>query len=342
MGRSTVYNNITSPEKIAAINPENVALMEDFLEYLKSVGRAESTLKNYKADLLVFFCWCQENLDNKYFVNLTKREISRFQNHALNTWGWSPNRLRTVKAALSSLSNFIENILDDEIQGFKPIVRKIENPPKHAVREKTILTEEDVEAILSRLVNRQEYDKACFFALAAFSGRRKAELCRFRVSDVSDDRLICGGALYKTAPIKTKGRGVNGKQLCCYVLAKRFKPYLDLWMKHRSDCGIESEWLFPRVEDATQQISPSTVDSWSDALSRAMDLDIYPHAFRHYFCTMLSRAGLPDSAITEIVGWESSDLCKVYVDIEADEQIGMYFDDSGEISVGGGKSLAEI
>ena len=56
MGRSTVYNNITSPEKIAAINPENISLMNDFLEYLESVGRAESTIKNYKADLLVFFC----------------------------------------------------------------------------------------------------------------------------------------------------------------------------------------------------------------------------------------------------------------------------------------------
>ena len=71
MGRSTVYNNITSPEKIAAINPENISLMNDFLEYLESVGRAESTIKNYKADLLVFFCWCEDNLNNKYFVDFS-------------------------------------------------------------------------------------------------------------------------------------------------------------------------------------------------------------------------------------------------------------------------------
>ena len=147
MGRKTVYNSITSPEKISAINPNNIALMNDFLDYLKSVGRASSTIKNYKADLLVFFCWCEDNLNNKYFVDLTKREISRFQNHALNVWQWSPNRLYTVKAALSSLSNFIENILDDEIRGYKPIIRKIENPPKQVVREKTVLSEEDVEKI---------------------------------------------------------------------------------------------------------------------------------------------------------------------------------------------------
>lgn len=342
MGRSTVYNQITSPEKIEKINPENISLMKDFLDYMESVGRADSTIKNYKADLLVFFCWCLEELDNKAFVKVTKREIARFQNHAMKNWGWSSNRLRTVKAALSSLGNYIEAILDEEYEGFRSIVRKVESPPKQFVREKTVLTEENVDEMLQYLVDRKDYEKACFFALAAFSGRRKSELCRFKVSDVSEERLICNGALYKTAPIKTKGRGVNGKQLCCYVLAKRFKPYMDLWMQYRLEQNIDSQWLFPRAGDYENQLSPSTADSWSDSLSRAMDLEIYPHAFRHYFCTMLSRAGLPDSVITEIVGWESSDLCKIYVDIEADEQIGMYFNENGEISSDKTASLSDI
>lgn len=343
MGRKTVYNQgLTTPEKIAGINPENATLIDDFLDYLESVGRASTTIKNYRADLLIFFCWCADELGNKSFVNVTKREIARFQNYAMKTLGWSSNRLRTVKSALSSLGNYIEAILDEEYEDFRSIVRKVESPPRQLVREKTVFSEENVEELLEYLTSRGEYDKACFFALAAYSGRRKAELCRFRLDDVSEERLICNGALYKTSPIKTKGRGSNGKQLCCYVLAKRFKPYLDLWLQYRRDNSIESEWLFPKKGNPCLQISISTVDSWSSSLSEAMNLEIYPHAFRHYFCTMLSRAGLPDSAITEIVGWESSDLCKIYVDIEADEQIGMYFDENGEISTKNQKNITEI
>ena len=60
MGRTTVYNNITSEDKIAKINPQNKELLNDFLDYLVSIDRAPSTIKNYKADLLVFFCWCLE------------------------------------------------------------------------------------------------------------------------------------------------------------------------------------------------------------------------------------------------------------------------------------------
>ena len=35
--RKTVYNNICSPEKLAQVNPENIQLGNDFLEYLTSI-----------------------------------------------------------------------------------------------------------------------------------------------------------------------------------------------------------------------------------------------------------------------------------------------------------------
>ena len=117
-GRSTVYNNITSEDKMEQVNPENIQLENDFLEYLASIDRAKSTIKQYKANLHVFWCWNLEFNRNKFFVDLTKREISKFQSHAMTVWGWSPKRIRTVKATISSLSNYIENILDDEFEGY--------------------------------------------------------------------------------------------------------------------------------------------------------------------------------------------------------------------------------
>lgn len=340
MGRSTVYNNITTQEKIEGINPDNKMLLNDFLDYLLSVGRASTTVKNYKADLLIFFCWCEDELGNKKFVDLTKREIARFQNHALNVWGWSSNRLRTVKSALSSLSNFIENILDDEIEGYKSIVRKIESPPKQAVREKTIYSEEEIATLLSTLVERGEYDRACFVALGAYSGRRKSELLRFRVDDFKDERLICGGALYKSAPIKTKGRG-GGKYIPCYVLAKKFKPYFDLWMAYREKAHIESEWLFPKLNNPAEQMATSTVDGWSDEFTKITGKDFYPHSLRHAYTTSLSRAGIPDSVIQTIVSWDSADMVRLYDDSTDDEKISEYFQD-GDIVQRTAKNLSDL
>lgn len=49
MGRKTRQNKITSPELIAQINPKNIRLMNDFLEYLRSIGKADSTVKHIRA-----------------------------------------------------------------------------------------------------------------------------------------------------------------------------------------------------------------------------------------------------------------------------------------------------
>ena len=290
MGRSTVYNNITSPEKIAQINPENVDLMNDFLDYLKSVDKAASTIQQYKANLRVFMCWNLDYNNNKVFVDLTKREIAKFQSHALNEWGWSPKRLRTVKATVSSFSNYIEAILDDEYEGYRPIVRKIESPENVAVREKSVFKDEELERLLSALIEKGDWlsvEKACMLALAMYSGRRKADY-------FDETNLICGGSLYKTPEkVVTKGRGSRGKLLDLYTLAKPFKPYLDLWMTKRKELGIESEWLFPKInKDGTyinEKVEISTIDSWGESFNTILSKKLgiktkfYWHSCRHYF-----------------------------------------------------------
>ena len=40
MARTTVYNSITSKEKLDKIDPENLQLGEDWLEYMQSIDRS--------------------------------------------------------------------------------------------------------------------------------------------------------------------------------------------------------------------------------------------------------------------------------------------------------------
>ena len=47
MGRQTVYNHITSEEKLKSVNPKNIELMNDFLDYLLSTDRSQRTIKGY-------------------------------------------------------------------------------------------------------------------------------------------------------------------------------------------------------------------------------------------------------------------------------------------------------
>lgn len=342
MGRSTVYNNITTEESLEKILPENKQLCIDFLEYLKSIDRSVNTIAQYKSDLKIFFVWNLERNGNKRFVDITKREFSRFQSCTLDEWKWSSNRIRRVKSTISSLSNFVENILDDEpgFENYKSVIRKIESPVNELVRDKTVFTKDELQRLLDYLVDNQQYEKACVVSLAMNSGRRKSELTRFKVSHFADENVKFG-SLYKTnEKIKTKGRG-KGKFIELYVFKKDFDPYLKLWLNYRKENNIESEWLFPQKGNSDRHIEGETLNNWTESFSKILGKPFYFHSLRHYFTTECLRNNLPEAVVQEIVSWSSADMVHLYDDRDADDTLAMYFDENGIKSMDQ-KSLSDL
>lgn len=331
-GRKTVYNYIVTPEKLERANPDNIQLGKDFLEYLSSIDRSPTTIEAYKYDLNIFWVWLLENCNNKFFVNLKKREIAKFQNHCLQQYGWSSARVRRVKSTLSSLSNYIENILDDEYEDYRPIVKKIESPAHSTVRKKTIFTKEQLQTLLDYLVEQNKIEEAVTLSVCMNSGRRKSELPRLKMSYFDDENIIYN-ALYKTPEqVKTKGRGSKGKMLTLYVLKKDFYPYLEMWREYRKEHNIESDWLLPRRikgEYVDEPIQVSTLDSWAESFTRFLGVPFYFHSLRHFFTTSCLQANLPSDVVKDLVGWNSLDLVALYDDRSVDEQFEKYFDEDG-------------
>lgn len=329
MARSTVYNKITSPEKLQQVNQDNVELGNEFLGYLQSLDRAPDTIRVYKNDLNIFWCWNLEFNKNKDFAKLSKREIAKFQNHAINVWGWSPRRTRHVKACLSSLSNYIQNILDEEeeFENFKPIIRKIENPANIAVREKTILPDNEVARLMDTLVERGEYEKACSVAIGAYSGMRKSEIIQMKESWFSDDALVFNGALFKTPKIRTKGRGKLGKQLEKYIQVG-VKKYLQLWIDERKKLGVDIDDLFV-TKDKNGWHRRKSFNDWASEFSDILGVDFYYHSLRHFTCTSYAKANIPTEVIQEFFGWSDPSLVAIYNDISAESEFGKYFTKDG-------------
>lgn len=343
MGRTTVYNLITSEEKLSQCNKDNIQLGEEFLDYLKSIDRAETTIKQYESDLKIFWCWNLEFNNNKDFIKITKREFAKMQRHCLDEWGWSSKRVRRFKSTISSLSNYIENILDEEpeFEGYRSSIRKIESPNNETVREKTIFTLEELQTLLDYLVDKEQYMKACVVALCMYSGRRKSEIPRFKVEYFNDENIMFDGAMWKTnEKVKTKGRG-KGKFVELYVLRNQFKPYLDMWMKQREELGIKSEWLFPSKIDSSLAIKTETMDAWVNEFSMVLNKPFYYHSLRHFFTTMLAENNIPAQVIKDIVKWESVEMVSLYTDLSADESIGKYFGADGIKNVESG-NLSDI
>ena len=73
----------------------------------------------------------------------------------------------------------------------------------------------------------------------------------------------------------------------------------------------------------------STLDNWTESLTKMFGKDFYFHCLRHYFCTSLYRANIPAEIIKEVIGWQSVQMVSTYADIEASEEFDKYFDDDG-------------
>lgn len=325
IARKTVYNDIVSDELYEKVNQDNKYLLEEFVEYLQSTGKSELTVINYISDIKIYYVWNLQNNKNRAFTDITKRNVMRYQNWLITDLKLSSSRIRRLRASISSMSNFIENVLDEDYPDFRNIINKIPAPSHQTAREKTVFEDEELEDILNKLVEDEFYQEACCLALAISSGARKSELKRFKV-DYFVDKYIIHGSLYKT-PVKIKTKGT---MLHKYTLSNIFDPYFELWMEKRKELGIDNEYLFvTKRKGKWLQARVSTLDSWAEKINRYTDKHFYFHSCRHYYTTHLHKSNIPAEIIREIVGWKNVDMVTTYTDVEIDDELEKYFDKDG-------------
>ena len=329
MIRTTVYNKLTDKKDIEDINKENIGLMNEFLDYLESVDRSEKTIYQYEKDLNIFFVWNLKNNNNKFFVDIKKRDFIKFQKTALNEYKWSPARIKRVKSCISSLSNYVESFLDDEFEDYRSVIKKIESPVNEKVRDKSIIPDDKIELLLNTLTREKRYEQACAIAVAAYSGMRKAELLLMKDEYFDDNHIVYDGAMYMTDKIRTKGRGKQGKQLNKYILIGA-KPYIDNWINYKKDNGLNSEWLFVFKENGTVHKRKS-LDFWNKHMSEIIGMPFYWHSLRHYLTSRLIRMNIPEEVIKEFNGWSDISLVSYYNDNDLKESFGKYFSKDGVI-----------
>jgi integrase len=335
MSRTTFRFKITDEETIKQINPINQQLVESFLMSFDTKS-SDASVKNYRSDFNIFFCWNVLKNGNKSFIEIKKSDLIAFFSFAVNTLKWGSSRYRRMHSALSSLSNFIVNILDDDYPNFKNLMPKIDKIPKVATREKTVLTETQVDNLLNYLrTDIENIQWACLLALAIGSGARISELFRFTIDIIDENSLAFNDIFLKTKKeIKTKGMGKLGEKKYKYIIKDIFLPIYKEWLPIREQImkenGVaEHGYIFITKSGtpATDKTSRRWIEQWEKYLTEKEpsnenqeQVHLYPHCLRHYIVTYLTRIGLSSDLIIAIMGWKSAEMYKIYNDLSDDER----------------------
>jgi site-specific recombinase XerD len=323
MTRKTFKKLTTSSELWEQVESKNKKLIEQFLRE-KNTRSSDSTLVGYESDLEIFFTWNLINNNNKFFVNIRKLEFSEFFSYATSELQWGSARFSRMRSVLSSLSNFIEKYMDDDYPDFRNVILKaIENMPKNASREKTILKEEQINYLFNYLEENGEYQIACWLALAIGSGSRFSELLRFTTDIIDIKNLAFNDIFIETSKtIKTKGRTKQGKMLTKYIIKDIFWDKYQKWLEIRKQIldknKLEHNHIFIKINGEPAQ--EAVVRGWVTKIENILEVPFYPHSLRHYTTTYLSKMGLPYNLIKDIFGWEGIGMVEVYDDLTAKDK----------------------
>jgi site-specific recombinase XerD len=323
MPRATYRKIITSPELIEQIDSRNKDLSEKFLKE-KATRSSATTIGSYRCDLNIFFVWNLLNNDNKFFIDIRKLEFANFFSYTTDEMQWGSARNNRVRSTLSSLSQFVERFMDDVYPNFKNIVLKtIQSVPKNERREKTILSNEQVELLLAHFKETNS-QIACWLALAAFSGSRFSELLRFTTDILDINHTAFGDLFLETLkPLRTKGRGREGKLLYKYILRERFLSYYQKWLEDREKILKEKNQnhtnLF--IKNNGTPATDGTIRGWVNLIEKELGIPAYPHMFRHFLVTEFSRKNIPPQLIKELVGWSGLEMVSLYNDLSAKDTV---------------------
>lgn len=274
--------------------------IENYFQYLYvERGLTSATVEDYRSDLKMFFQYfpqlqSTEDLRSTDIYDFAQKEAEAEHSPA------------TIARRVSTLYGFYAFLARE---GY------IESPgdkvprPKQAKRLPTVLSREDVEALLEMPDVESpsgSRDKAMLEIMYA-SGLRVSELCALKLRDVHAE----AGTI-----IVSKGKGQKTRIV-------PVSPFALEWLNHyvegarKQNPGKKSPYLFLnlRGEPITRQYFFMCVKRYAQEAGIVNAEAISPHTLRHCFATHLLEAGAELRAVQEMLGHANLSTTQIYTHV---------------------------
>lgn len=269
MARNSFYNEDIYNNKV---NKESKEVLDDYTLELRSKNKSNGTIKQYSSDIKMFLCWAFDNLNNKYILDMKKRDFRNFF-LALSDTGKSSARINRVQCSLRNILEFCYQD-DDMYEDYnKNVMASIKGLEKQDVREIVFLTDEQVTFLINYYLDREDYQKALYISLAYDSAGRRSEIYQVEKHGFSDNKLT------------NIVEGKRGKAFQLFYL-DRTQYISRLYLEKRGEDSIDSLWI-KNENNFHQSVEASTLYKWTISMRGVLqshykeDIPLNAHSFRH-------------------------------------------------------------
>jgi integrase len=279
-------------DKLPAVDDETWKLVnEDYRslveEYISVQAHSPKTKMQYKSGLRQFGFYIYKNMNNKPLHEISKRDFLRYISYLRDTRKMSSSGIAMKKACVSSLCNYIENVVADDDKNYKTFrnfTRGLPAITKNQVFNKVKISKEDFDLMMQVLLDDKNYLGAAWVAFAFNVGARRAEIPQFK-TEIVNYPFSEGQNYIMSHIVRLKGRGEDGK-LEPYMVNEEAIKYINLWLEKR---GYEHEHIFTAKYQGTIN---AVSDSWANefckvTLSNILGRRINPHIFKSSCITYL-------------------------------------------------------
>ncbi|MEX0595517.1 MAG: phage integrase N-terminal SAM-like domain-containing protein, partial [Candidatus Paceibacterota bacterium] len=152
-------------------------------EYISVQDHSPSTKKQYISALKQFGWYAKNSMNNKALHKMSKRDFLRYISYLRDDRKLSSSSMSFKKAAVSSLCNYIENVVADDSEDYKTFrnfTRGLPTISKNKVYDKVKVTYEEYEEMMKVLENDENYIGMAWLATAMNVGARRAEIVQFK------------------------------------------------------------------------------------------------------------------------------------------------------------------
>jgi integrase len=173
----------------------------------------------------------------------------------------------------------------------------------------TVYTEEMMGRLLDAV--KGTYDEV-YIVLAAFSGLRRGEVLGLRWRDVDFEKKTISINRTKVHFMSTREKNPKSKKSKRTFIASSF--VVDILKRYRNSLKVISEFVCDKY----------TPQSHSDHFSNLLDKLGLPHIrfhdLRHYAGTMMTKYGVPDPVIQQVLGHSDTKTTRIYQHVLDDMQ----------------------
>ena len=268
---------------------EHRLLTQEYFEVNSQLS--PKTIIQYISCMRHFFYWVHIILKDKHISQITKRDFLRYIGY-LDSKGMSSSAKSLKKSVVSSLCNYIENVLLDEVveyKYFRNFTKGLPSIPKNQTYEKIKITREEYKLMIDTLIENENYMGAAWVAVAWNVGARRNEIRQFKCEIL--DYVIPKGQNYVLSHIvRGKGFSIDGKSLK-YMINMDALKYIRMWINNR---GYDNNYIFTVKQNSQiDMISETWADKFcSRVLSKILGRRINPHIFKSSCISTLLEDGV--------------------------------------------------